>query len=491
VNISIIPEPELEFGNGVKHVDIRHGITHLKPFDIDDSRRPDKISVGIIGTPESIAGVKRWFQTVNQAVAAKSDSTNKRLFPSFPGYRKDTAFCSEIVLDDASNESIHTNQIVPCSQIKDYNKRIQALADLMYPAIKRASEKPIKVIVVAMPWELITLLADNDEPTAGSDDDEITVRQFKPKRKAGPQPEVKFIFHDLLKAKAMAISKPLQIIRPGTYDKTKRKTKKREPNSQLREVQDDATIAWNLTAALYYKAEGTPWKMPRKRGDFATCYVGISFYHSLDRKTVQVFDERGIGFVIRGGEIKLTKDDRTPHLDKKGAHELIKNAIQQYEASHRQVPARLVIHKTSKFNQQEIEGCEKAVKEFRIHDLDLLSLAPSFVRLFRDGDYPPLRGTIIDADETQSFLYTRGSIVYYEEYPGMYVPKTLQVRFDKIISDKRLLLEEILALTKMNWNNTQIDSLTPITIKAARQVGDILRYVKSTDSIQARYSFFM
>ena len=152
MNISIIPEPELEFGNGVKHVDIRHGITHLKPFDIDDSRRPDKISVGIIGTPESIAGVKRWFQTVNQAVAAKSDSTNKRLFPSFPGYRKDTAFCSEIVLDDASNESIHTNQIVPCSQIKDYNKRIQALADLMYPAIKRASEKPIKVIVVAMPW---------------------------------------------------------------------------------------------------------------------------------------------------------------------------------------------------------------------------------------------------------------------------------------------------------------------------------------------------
>jgi len=165
--------------------------------------------------------------------------------------------------------------------------------------------------------------------------------------------------------------------------------------------------------------------------------------------------------------------------------------LQQYEASHRQVPARLVIHKTSKFNQQEIEGCEEAVKEFRIHDLDLLSLAPSFVRLFRDGDYPPLRGTIIDADETQSFLYTRGSIVYYEEYPGMYVPKTLQVRFDKIISDKRLLLEEILALTKMNWNNTQIDSLTPITIKAARQVGDILRYVKSTDSIQARYSYFM
>jgi len=496
LNISILPEPELEFGHNARHIDIRHGITHLKPFDINDTRRPDKISVGIVGTSESIGGVSRWFNDISQAIPGKPESPNRYLFPSFPGYRKDIAFSSEIVLDTSSNESINPKEIVACAAIKDYNKRITALVDVFYPAIKRISEKPVKVIVVAIPWQLIELLADAEGSPQTSDEDDAATHQWKRKRTKRNTADVKFAFHDLLKAKAMAVSKPLQIIRPSTYDKSKRKKKDKDPHGQHREVQDDATVAWNLTAALYYKAEGTPWKMPRERGDYATCYVGICFYHSLDRKTVQtslaqVFDERGIGFVIRGGEIKINKDDRTPHLDKQGAYDLLKNALQQYEASHRQAPARLVIHKTSKFNQAEIDGCEAAAQEFRIHDLDLLSLAPSFVRLFRDGDYPPLRGTLVEADDTQCFLYTRGSIEFYQEYPGMYVPKTLQVRFDKISSDKRQLMEEILALTKMNWNNTQIDSLSPITIKAARQVGEILRYVKSTEPIQARYSYFM
>jgi len=68
----------------------------------------------------------------------------------------------------------------------------------------------------------------------------------------------------------------------------------------------------------------------------------------------------------------------------------------------------------------------------------------------------------------------------------MYVPKTLQVRFDKTISDKRLFLEEILALTKMNGNNIQIDSLTPITIEAARQVGDNFLYIRGQKGYRGR-----
>ncbi len=39
------------------------------------------------------------------------------------------------------------------------------------------------------------------------------------------------------------------------------------------------------------------------------------------------------------------------------------------------------------------------------------------------------------------------------------------------------MVREILSLTKMNWNNTQFDNSWPITIKAARQVGNILKYV--------------
>jgi hypothetical protein len=50
---------------------------------------------------------------------------------------------------------------------------------------------------------------------------------------------------------------------------------------------------------------------------------------------------------------------------------------------------------------------------------------------------------------------------------------------------------EILALTKMNWNNTQFDNGMPITIAAARHVGEVLKYVGEEQEIAPRYSFYM
>src|SRR5258707_787414 len=41
----------------------------------------------------------------------------------------------------------------------------------------------------------------------------------------------------------------------------------------------------------------------------------------------------------------------------------------------------------------------------------------------------------------------------------------------------------------MNWNNTQFDNFEPITLKAARKVGSIFKYMKPTDPFQSRYSF--
>jgi hypothetical protein len=53
------------------------------------------------------------------------------------------------------------------------------------------------------------------------------------------------------------------------------------------------------------------------------------------------------------------------------------------------------------------------------------------------------------------------------------------------------LLKETLALTKMNWNGTQFDGALPITLKAARQVGDILKYVPDGTTPDPRYRFYM
>ena len=80
---------------------------------------------------------------------------------------------------------------------------------------------------------------------------------------------------------------------------------------------------------------------------------------------------------------------------------------------------------------------------------------------------------------------------FFRTYPGMYVPRPLLLRCQEVNQSLAFLAEEVLALTKMNWNNTQFDGGEPITVGAARRVGDILKYVPDAQPIAPRYSFYM
>jgi hypothetical protein len=72
------------------------------------------------------------------------------------------------------------------------------------------------------------------------------------------------------------------------------------------------------------------------------------------------------------------------------------------------------------------------------------------------------------------------------------VPHPLRFRSDHLSQSAVFAAQELLALTKMNWNNTQFDGLEPITIRAARQVGSILKYIDDPRlPYQSRYSFYM
>jgi hypothetical protein len=163
-----------------------------------------------------------------------------------------------------------------------------------------------------------------------------------------------------------------------------------------------------------------------------------------------------------------------------------------YHHEHRTQPARVVVHKSSPFDEAEIAGCKEAATSLRISSLDLLSLNKSMTRLFRNGYNPPLRGTLLSLDDANLILYLRGSVPFFRTWPGMYVPRALGVRLDRVETNAVLLSEEILALSKQNWNNTQFDGAWPITLRAARQVGSILKHIDPTvQTIPARYSHWM
>ena len=304
-------------------------------------------------------------------------------------------------------------------------------------------------------------------------------------------------FHDLLKARGLSFPYPIQLVWPPTYTgkSVERKRRKGGKRPVKRELQDEATRAWNIYVGLYYKARGIPWRLVRDPAEYDSCFVGISFYNTLDNATVQtsvaqIFNERGEGIILNGGPAeKSEKGDRQTHLDEEGAYNLLKRSLEQFRLEHKRTPARVVLHKVSSFNEDEGKGFWRACEEERIEMLELVHVRRSLTRLFRTDYHAPLRGTFLNIDQHNNILYTRGSIEFYQTYPGLYVPST--VAFDVHEDGDPLALgKEILSLTKMSWNNTQIDNLMPVTIEAARKVSALLKYTNEKTRTYS-YRYFM
>jgi hypothetical protein len=93
--------------------------------------------------------------------------------------------------------------------------------------------------------------------------------------------------------------------------------------------------------------------------------------------------------------------------------------------------------------------------------------------------------------QDQSILYTRGSVPFFETYPGLYVPRPTHITIESAEQSMRFLSQEILALTKLNWNSTQFDGFSPVTLRASREVGKVLRFCEAGQKIEPRYSFYM
>lgn len=487
-----IQEPELEFGVQ-KHIDIKFGLMNYGLLDFGNPLAPKKIKLGIVGTPETIEGVINWLERCKSGIAAKS-SKRPNLFPRFPGFGDGMRLDADFVLDSQLHRAISPSRFTQLCKSPRTEGAIKELAQLFLDELEYLSQKTTAdVFICAFPFVLVEYL-DLEE-------DDILVNNIADEEESNPEGQItqisssKFILHDYLKAQAMRLKKPTQIIRPATYDDKKR-LKRKHPSGEARQLQDEATRAWNLYIALYYKAGGVPWRLIREPAQYDTCFIGISFYKSLDKSklltsTAQVFNERGEGVIVRGGTARISKIDKQIHLLFDDAYLLLKSALQNYQREHKNFPARIVIHKSSIHNEDELNGFEKALQEFNIESeqADFLSITRSYTRLFRGNRYPPLRGTFFETDGNPHILYTKGSVDFFSAYPGMYVPRPLGFRTDKVSETPLFLARELLALTKMNWNNTQFDGGEPISLRAARQVGDILKYLDS--DYEPYYRFYM
>jgi len=298
-------------------------------------------------------------------------------------------------------------------------------------------------------------------------------------------------FHDVLKARVLNIGVPIQIIRGSTFDDL-------APAPAGRSLQDEASRAWNLHVALYYKAGGVPWRLMRDASELMTLFVGVSFYRDDTRDTLetavaQVFNERGDGVVVREGNAVARGADLQPHLPEADAHQLLTAALDTYRQVLKHLPVGVVVHKASSFAGEEQSGFIAAADARHVDGLDMTWVTEGEgLRLFRPtAAAPPLRRTHIELSSAESVLYTQGSVEFYKTYPGMYIPQPIGLRHVAPTQSLEALAVETLALTKMNWNQTRLDGKLPMTLRTARQVKQVLRFMPPGEPIATRYAHYM
>jgi hypothetical protein len=301
-------------------------------------------------------------------------------------------------------------------------------------------------------------------------------------------------FRRAIKARSMKWGLPIQLLQRRTV------------LGKGPELQDKATRAWNFCTAQYYKADGIPWRPVTLERD--VCYAGISFYVARDineqltmrASVAQAFDYRAQGLVLRGDPFDWDegKMGQSPHLPRQQARKLIKRTLEEYMKVSEVPPKRVVVHKTSEYwgpehrEHNELDGFLEGVHEvYPRCDTDLVALRQTGVRLFREGKYPPLRGTYFTIEDDLHFLYTMGYIPYLETYPGSYVPEPWQITDHHGSSSPKDIFKEVLALTKMNVNNCAFADGTPITLSFSRKIGEIMKHIPEDGKVQPEYKFYM
>jgi hypothetical protein len=260
-------------------------------------------------------------------------------------------------------------------------------------------------------------------------------------------------------------------------------------------TQDPASVAWNLFTALYYKAGNIPWQLQQISPN--TCYVGVAFYKetpfgdsSIQTSIAQVFSGSGEGLVLKGQKaIVDRKRDSRAHLDEYGAEQLLRQALALYGQHHHTKPTRVVVHKTSRYWPEELNGFRKALAD--IYSYDFLALEKLDTRFMRMGKEPPLRGTVVTLAPGHHVVFTVGYVPYFRLYPGMRIPNPVEIIEHHGHSSAERICSEVMALTKINWNSCSFASSDPITILFARTVGRILTELPEGVPPQTKYRFYM
>jgi len=485
-------EPLLLFNHNQALEDPRDGLTLFGPVK---HKPPFGISYGLIGTVNGINRFYKWSENVHKFISHKE---KKDLWIPFPGFESvfgipfspkpvreiviNEMLLQQILRNDDSFQRVHKSVNLYSKSIIEFYKKSDESLDLWFVI------SPEEVFKSCRPQSKIL------NPVKKVSRSELKNRQEKANHMKKGQT---LIFSELeedyeayqfdndfrkqLKANLILknVKNPIQILRESTLAPDDFLNEKKE---RIRELQPESQVAWNILSTAFYKAGGKPWKLSGIRE--GVCYLGM-VYKRLDREAdprsaccaAQMFLDSGDGVVFKGAVGPWKSQEKEEyHLSKEAARDLIDKAVQAYTDidyfGFKEKPKEIFIHGKTHFNDEEWAGFSNAAgKDTKIVGV---RIKPVPFRLFREGKYCMLRGMAYIENERKGYLWTTGYIPRLWTSPFQGIPIPLCIEICKGEADIKVVLQDIYALTKLNYNSCHYGDSEPITITFADKVGDIL-----------------
>ena len=210
MHIEILDEPELEFGGASRHVDPRFGIAAYGPADLGQDDAPTAIRLGLVGPRDQLDGIRRWIERCRRPIAAR-DSRYPHLFPGFPGCDSGSGLCTTLTIADRNCRELPGRELDRAIGLPG-ELAVQAMTEVYMSELEALAEgNRVDVIIVARPDSLddVHLSAAGHQRGRGA-----AAGAGRRTRAAAAN------FHDLLKARALRLGIPLQILRRSTWDET-------------------------------------------------------------------------------------------------------------------------------------------------------------------------------------------------------------------------------------------------------------------------------